>query len=260
MRSSLNFISSVERSCGEGNRSVQAGCKMRGCGLYVTGTDTGVGKTQVAAAIIRRLAVGGCRVAAYKPVASGVDPDGLAAGSDAAVLWEAAARRGTPADVCPQAFAAPISPPRSARAAGRSVDQRLIVAGLAAWRDSSDVVVVEGAGGLFSPLGDTMSNADLARLAGLPLVVVDAARLGAIGRTLAVVHAAAAAGLRVAAVVLSHVVPQTGGLDDPASDAAIARDSAIDLAAAVAPVPVAILGHGAVEIEPDLDWRRLAGG
>ena len=53
---------------------------MRGCGLYVTGTDTGVGKTQVAAAIIRRLAVGGCRVAAYKPVASGVDPDGLAYG------------------------------------------------------------------------------------------------------------------------------------------------------------------------------------
>lgn len=226
----------------------------------MTGTDTGVGKTWVAAAIIRRLARAGCRVAAYKPVASGVGPEELATGSDAAVLWEAAGRRGTQADVCPQAFAAPISPPRSARAAGRSVDQRLILAGLQSWRDTSDVVVVEGAGGLFSPLGDTMTNADLARLAGLPLVVVDAARLGAIGRTLAVVHAAAAVGLRVAAVVLSHVVPAAGSLDDPASDAAIARDSAGDLAVAVAPVPVAILRHGSLAIEPDLEWNGLAGG
>lgn len=233
---------------------------MQCAGLFVTGTDTGVGKTAVAAAIIRQLTAGGLRVGGYKPVASGVAAGGQASGSDPLMLWEAAGRRGSPEDVCPQAFAAPISPPRSARAEGRRVDERLLVEGLAVWRQSSDIVVVEGAGGLFSPLADTLTNADLARMAGLPVVVVDAARLGAIGRTLAVVRAAAAAGLRVAAVVLSHVVPPEGPLDDVASPASIARDSALDLAALLAPAPVAVLRHGGQVVEPALDWQRLAGG
>ena len=237
---------------------------MQGGGLYVTGTDTGVGKTVVAAAIIRRLAAGGCRVAGYKPVASGFGAAGEEAGpeveSDARLLWEATGRRGALTDVCPQAFAAPISPPRSARAEGRVVDERLLVEGLSFWRRSSDLVVVEGAGGLFSPLCDTLTNADLARRFGMPLVIVDAARLGTIGRTLAHVRAAAAAGLRVAAVVLSQVVPPSGSLDDPASTASIARDSAFDIAALVAPVPVAMVAHGGPLFHPDLDWRRLAGG
>lgn len=232
---------------------------MQGGGLYITGTDTGVGKTAVAAAVVRLLAADGTPVGVYKPVASGVPPGGLAAGSDAAVLWEAAGRPGPLAAVCPQAFAAPIAPPRAARAEGRRVDEQLLVAGLSAWHGAA-VVVVEGAGGLFSPLADGLTNADFALAAGLPLVVVDAARLGAIGRTVAVVRAAAAAGLRVAAVVLSHVDPLAGSLDDPASPASIARDSAVDLATLLAPIPVAVLGHGRPAIEPDLDWRRLAGG
>ena len=259
MRPSLNDITSVERSGGEGNRLAIWAAKMRSHGLYVTGTDTGVGKTAVAAAIIRRLVAGGSRVGAYKPVASGVRAGGLECGSDAVELWEAAGRRGSLEDICPQAFAAPISPPRSARAEGRRIDEGLLVDGLAAWQTSSDVVVVEGAGGLFSPVADRLTNADLARLSGLPVVVVDAARLGAIGRSVATVRAAAAAGLRVVAVVLSHVAPPTGCLDDPASTASIARDSALDVAAAVAPLPVTVLGHGLHAFEPDLEWRQLAG-
>ena len=231
---------------------------MQGGGLYVTGTDTGVGKTAVATAIVRRLVLGGSRVGVYKPVASGVGP-GHDATRDARLLWEAAGRPGSLAAVCPQAFAAPISPPRSARAEGRTVDEPLLAAGLAAWRQSSDLVVVEGAGGLFSPLADATTNADLALLLHLPIVIVDAARLGAIGRTLAAVRAAVAGGLQVAAVVLSHVAPPEGSLDDPASPASIARDSAVDLTALVAPVPVAVLRYGGQAIEPDLEWQRLAG-
>ena len=83
-------------------------------GLYVTGTDTGVGKTAVATAIVRHLVRAGLRVGVYKPVASGTSPDD--ATSDAMRLWEAAGRPGTPEAVCPQSFAAPISPPQSARA------------------------------------------------------------------------------------------------------------------------------------------------
>jgi len=229
-------------------------------GLFVTGTDTDVGKTAVAVAIVRGLLRDErrprLRVGVYKPVASGV-PRGAEAG-DAARIWEAAGRPLSIEAVCPQRFEATISPPRSARTEGRRVDDAVLRSGFETWRHASDIVVVEGAGGLFSPLGDATLNADLARDLGLPLVVVDAARLGAIGRTLAVVRAARAEGLRVAAVVLSQVEPCEESPDDPESPWAIARDSASDLADRIGPVPVTMLGHGAASIEPELDWFALA--
>lgn len=214
-------------------------------GIYVTGTDTDVGKTAVAVAIVRGLVQAGKRVGVYKPVATG----GV---HDAQALWDAAGRPLTLAQVCPQLFPAPISPPRSACAAGAIVDDDLLERGLEPWKSGFDVVVVEGAGGLFSPLSDTRSNADLARRLDLPLVVVDAARLGAIGRTLCVVTAARSCGLVVAAVVLSQTVPLTGSPADPASAWRIAHDSREDLAADLAPVPVAMLAHGGSMIEPPI--------
>ena len=234
---------------------------MAGCGLFVTGTDTDVGKTAVAVAIVRRLVrnglQSGLRVGVYKPVASGMSPGGVA-GSDAARLWEAAGRPLSIEAVCPQMFAAAIAPPQSARAEGRRVDEQLLRAGFKACRDASDIVIVEGAGGLFSPLGDTTLNVDLARELGLPLVVVDAARLGAIGRTLTVVRAARAEGLHVAAVVLSQVEPWGSRRDDPASPQAIARHSTGDLADRLRPVPVTMLAYHAAAIEPDINWLALA--
>jgi len=225
-------------------------------GLYVTGTDTGVGKTAVATAIVRHLVRAGLRVGVYKPVASGTSPDD--ATSDAMRLWEAAGRPGTPEAVCPQSFAAPISPPQSARAAGRTVNEQLLRDGCLVWRDVSDIVIVEGAGGLFSPLGEISLNVDLARDLDLPLVVVDAACLGAIGRTLAVVRAARAEGLRVAAVVMSHTEPSNPEDTATAGPWAIAQASADDVAARISPVPVAVLRHGAESIEPKIDWATLA--
>lgn len=249
---------------------------MAGNGLFVTGTDTGVGKTAVTVAVVRQLVRNrGLRVGVYKPVSSGVDP-GRFSESDAARLWEAAGRPLSIEAVCPQLFAAAISPPRSARAEGRRVDEKLLRAGFDAWRDASDIVIVEGAGGLLSPLGDTLLNADLALDLGLPLVVVDAARLGSIGRTLAIVEAAAARGLRLAAVVLSQIEPlveelakelakdqvreSASNFDDPTSGWAIARDSASDLAERLRPVPVVMLSHNAASFEPDPDWQMLSRG
>lgn len=220
-------------------------------GLFVAGTDTDVGKTRVAAAIARDLAAAGRRVGVYKPVASGWTGSD---GSDAAVLWDAAGRPGTLAAVCPQVFRAPLSPPRAAAAEGRTVDEALISAGFLAWVRSSELVVVEGAGGLFSPLSDRWLNVDLACLLGLPVVLVDSARLGAIGRTLATARAARAAGATVVAVVLSQVAPPRGSADDPASDERIASDSAADIERLLAGVPVAVLRHAAHRIEPAIDW------
>ncbi len=224
-------------------------------GLFLCGTDTDVGKTAVAEAILRELTSRGVAVGVCKPVASGVAADG----GDPRRLWEAAGCPGEHADVCPQAFRAAAAPVRAAAAEGREIDDALLVSAVDAWRERSDCVIVEGAGGLYSPLSPQLLNADLARQLGLPLVVCDDARLGAIGRTLAVVTAARSQGLTIAAVVLSEVAdPGPAAGDDPASPAAIIQAGWDDLAERLSPVPVGILRHGARQIEPAIDWRRLA--
>lgn len=229
-------------------------------GLFIAGTDTDVGKTRVAAAIVRALAAAGRRVEVYKPVASGWSG---VEGSDAALLWEAAGRPGTLAQVCPQVYRAALSPPRAAALEGRSVDEELVLAGFSALAANAEIVVVEGAGGLFSPLGDRWLNVDVASMLGLPVVIVDAARLGAIGRTLATVRGARAAGASVVAVVLSQVAPPRGNPDDPTGDDRIARDNAADIARRLPDVPVAVLGHGVSRIESAIDWwargERISG-
>ena len=223
-------------------------------GLFVVGTDTGVGKTAVSARIIRNLAAAGVRVGPYKPVTTGLAAVD-AAGGDPLLLWEAAGRPGELTEVSPQVFVAPISPPRSSRAEGRRVDERLLREGLAAW-SHADVVVVEGAGGLFSPLGDRTLGVDLARDLGLPLVIVDAARLGGIGRTLCCVRAARAEGLAIAACVFSEVraVDQ-----EVVAGQSLTLQTAADVAALIPDIPVTILGHGDSQFEPPLAWWRLAG-
>jgi len=230
-------------------------------GLFVTGTDTGVGKTEVSVAIIAALRHSGARVGVYKPVASGVSGD---PSDDAVRLWRAAGCPLTLAAVCPQSFTAPLAPSHAARLEGRSVDESLLRHGLDRWNEGSDLVVVEGAGGLLSPLGDTTLGADLAAEFALPLVIVDAARLGAIGRSLAAVEVARARGLPIAAVVLSQTRPSFGDPDDPTSDGGVARAAAYELTARLAGlsggVAVGILGHAAGRIEPPPDWASLARG
>jgi len=226
-------------------------------GLFVCGTDTDVGKTAVATAIVRGLRASGRRVGVYKPVASGF-ASAADDRSDAWRLWDAAGRPLSPDRVCPQSFAAALAPPAAARAEGRRVAEPLLRTGLDEWLRISDLVVVEGAGGLFSPLGETTLGVDLAREFALPLVVVDAARLGAIGRTLATVRAARAEGLRVAAVVLSHTVPACDD-DRPAAARTIAREAAAEIALR-AGLATAILDHGATIMPGGIDWIAVSVG
>jgi dethiobiotin synthetase len=228
----------------------------RSPGLFVVGTDTDVGKTAVAVAIVAELAARGVRVGVYKPVASGAQGQG----SDAHRLWRAAGEPLGLDAVCPQSFAAAIAPADAARAEGREVDEGLLRRGIEPWRAASDVVVVEGAGGLFSPLGPRTLVADLTRELCLPLVIVDAARLGLVGRTLMACRAARAEGLRVAAVVVSQTEPPHGAADDPTAAAAILRSGLATLRGRLPGLPLGVLGHGAARIEPVLDWQALAGG
>lgn len=169
-------------------------------GYFITGTGTEVGKTFVAALIAKQLVADGVRVGVYKPAASGCQND---VSDDAVALWEAAGRPLTLDAVCPQRFAAPLAPHVAARDEGRRVDAALLRSGYEVWRDAYDFVLVEGAGGLMSPLSDDDYNADLARDLDLPLVVVAANRLGVINDVMQTLITAEAKGLRVAGVVLN---------------------------------------------------------
>jgi dethiobiotin synthetase len=164
-------------------------------GFFVTGTGTGVGKTYVAALIARALRDSGLRVGVYKPVASGCElRGGQLISPDAVALWQAAGQPGMLEQVCPQVFAAPIAPHLSARAEGLRVDAARLRSGLEFWRAASDFVIVEGAGGLMSPISDDDYNADLAMEFGYPLVVVAVNELGTVNATLQTLITASTAG------------------------------------------------------------------
>lgn len=223
-------------------------------GLFVCGTDTDVGKTYVAVLIARALRAAGVRVGVYKPAASGVTRRDVARRRDDATrLWMAAGRLGSPSRVCPQQFRAPLAPHLAAAAEGRQVDRVLMRTGLQWWQQRSDLVLVEGAGGLLSPVTQQELVADLAREFGYPLVIVAANRVGAIHQVLATLCAAReyCPGLDVAGIVLSQ--------RDPQPDAA-SRHNAGELARlGVVPV-LATVPYRGRSFAPPVDWRALAFG
>jgi dethiobiotin synthetase len=148
-------------------------------GVFVTGTDTGVGKTVVAAALIRALARQGLRVAGMKPVAAGAaaTPSGLRNG-DALALMQAANVAAAYESVNPYCFAPPIAPHIAAREAGVSIDIELLCQRFGALAGSADCVVVEGAGGWLTPISASATMADLADALALPVVLVVGLKLG----------------------------------------------------------------------------------
>lgn len=225
-------------------------------GLFFTGTGTEVGKTYVTALVAKTLLAAGFKVGVYKPVASGcrTEADGSLVSDDAVALWEAAGRPGELHHVCPQRFAAPLAPHLAAQAEGKAVDAELLRTGLKYWQDRSDIVLVEGAGGLMSPLTDDEYNADLAADFGFPLIVVAVNALGTINHTLQTLIAAAAFGngLPVAGVVLNH----TG---DSAGDISTASNLSELKARCVSPV-LGQVGFLATEFSPKVAWQNLAAG
>jgi dethiobiotin synthetase len=147
--------------------------------VFVTGTDTGVGKTVVAAALARALAAAGARVAVMKPIASGAERTaGGLRSADALALIEASNVPAPYADVNPYAFEPPISPHIAAEDARIKIDIDTIRAAFGRISASADWVVVEGAGGWLAPISPALSVADLARALGAPVLLVVGLRLG----------------------------------------------------------------------------------
>jgi dethiobiotin synthetase len=169
-------------------------------GVFVTGTGTEVGKTVVAAVIARTLAASGERVAVFKPAVTGLDEAGEA---DHELLRRAAGSAQGDEEIAPYRYGPPASPHLAAAMAGEEIDpERLLEAACAAAGDA-DALVCEGVGGLLVPLAPGYLVRDLAADLKLPLAIAASPGLGTINHTLLTVEAARAAGLEVAAVVLT---------------------------------------------------------
>jgi dethiobiotin synthetase len=179
--------------------------------FFVAGTDTGVGKTVVTAAMIRALVRQGLRVAAMKPVAAGAEQTSEGLRNDDAVELARAANVQTGYErVNPVCLPLPASPHIAARNAGIRIDlaEILRVYGeVARCPGGVDVVAVEGAGGWFAPLSDTETMADLAKALALPVILVVGMRLGCLNHALLTADAIEATGLRLAGWIANHIEP-----------------------------------------------------
>jgi dethiobiotin synthetase len=225
-------------------------------GLFFTGTDTGVGKTLVTAAVARCLRARGREVVVCKPVATGARPvGGRCLADDTVALAEAAGVGDDWEAVTPFTFPDPVAPPLAARRRGVALELGAVVAAVRRRQRPGAALLVEGVGGLLCPLTDSETVADLARDLALPLVVVARRSLGTLNHTLLTLEAARARCLGVAGVVISETMPPEGLADETNVD---------ELRRLGVPV-LAVVPHrpgGAREAVPaldDIDWWGLGG-
>ena len=180
-----------------------------GKAILITGTDTGVGKTYVARLLGKRLRKAGIDVRPLKPVESGCMPgqDGRPHPADAAALRDAVAPGLPLSAVCLYALPAPLSPHLSAEAAGIPVDPERVRRSVTDAARASDMVLVEGAGGIAVEIRAGYTFADLARDLSLPVLVVAGNRLGVLNHLKLTIRYLESEGIRLLGVVLSDLSP-----------------------------------------------------
>ncbi len=154
-------------------------------GLFITGTDTGCGKTEITLALMRRLQDTGYRVLGLKPVASGAEETGDGLRNADALRIQAAGSMAVPYELInPYAFEPPVAPHVAADEAGVCIEARVIRDACAAMAELADVVLVEGVGGWRVPLAPALEVADLPRLLNMPVLLVVGLRLGCLNHAL----------------------------------------------------------------------------
>lgn len=174
-------------------------------GYFITGTDTGIGKTTVSCALLHAFAAQGKKVVGMKPIAAGsengkwLDVEHLLVASDISVTRQ---------QINPYAFDPPISPHLAAQQAGREIDLTVIHHAYLELSSKADIVVVEGAGGFLVPINQQQTGADLAKLLNLPAILVVGMRLGCLSHALLTAQAIQAAGLTLAGWVANCIDPQ----------------------------------------------------
>lgn len=175
-------------------------------GLFVTGTDTEIGKTFVSSLLIRLLAEENYKVAGMKPVASGADEiNGELKNEDALSLIKAANVTVDYKSVNPYVFAPAVSPHIAAKQAATEINFEIITDHYNELAENADIVVVEGVGGWYAPLSMQTTVADLAEAMHLPVIVVVGLRLGCLNHSLLTAQAIRQSGLEVAGWIANHI-------------------------------------------------------
>lgn len=185
-------------------------------GVFVTGTDTGVGKTVAACALIHALRAAGERVVPMKPVAAGaIRHGGRWINEDTLALLEAAGLAPEAAErVTPLLLREPMAPHIAAARAGQRIALAPLVRAFEAWGTPDDFHVVEGVGGFRVPLDEMQDTVDLARALALPVVLVVGMRLGCLNHALLTAQAVDAAGLPLAGWIANTLDPAMDGLEE----------------------------------------------
>jgi dethiobiotin synthetase len=210
---------------------------------FVTGTDTSVGKTFVACAMLRALARRHARVAGMKPVAAGAILTAGRLSSEDALALRAASTVTVPPDLDnPVLLREALSPHLAAAHAGRTIDLDHLVRCQRALARECDALVVEGAGGFLVPLSPSLTGADLARAFGLPIVLVVGLRLGCLNHALLTAEAIASRGLELAGWVANRIDPAMQAVDE---NVAFLRERLV-------PPLLADVSHGATDVA--FDW------
>ena len=177
-------------------------------GFYITGTDTGIGKTVVSCALLQALCARGQRAIGMKPVASGCEstPQGWH-NDDALALQAASDPRPEYADLNPYALPLPLAPELAARDAGVDIELAIILAAHARLQAQADVVIVEGVGGWAAPLSASLQQADVVRALDVPVVLVVGLRLGCLNHAILSARAITADGCRLAGWIGNAIDP-----------------------------------------------------
>jgi dethiobiotin synthetase len=218
-------------------------------GVFITGTDTGVGKTFVSVALLRALCAAGVQAVGMKPVASGClqTPAGLR-NEDALKLQAAGCTPVAYERINPYAFEPPVSPDIAARAAGHTIELGHIVEAYRELERDFPFVLVEGVGGWMVPINETQTMLDCARALELPVVLVVSIKLGCINHALLSAAAIATSGLRLTGWIANVFEPEPGPVDE-----IIATINAHINARQLGTVGAAATGAPDISINIDLD-------
>ena len=175
-------------------------------GVFITATDTGVGKTLVAAALVAHLRQRGIDIGVMKPVETGITR-ATKAQSDGVRLQQAAGSNDLMAEVCPYVFRLPLAPLSAAQEEGQTIRIATILQAFRTLRRKHDLLVVEGAGGLHVPITETVDGLYLLERMGLPVIVVGSSGLGGINHALLTLAALRQRKIPVVALVLNRLKP-----------------------------------------------------
>ena len=224
-------------------------------GFFITGTDTGAGKTFFTKGLASALKQRGMRVGVMKPVETGCGPLEKRHPADALALASAAGNDFDLADICPYQFEAPLAPAVAARLEGQEIDSQIILAAYKTMSHQCNLTLVEGAGGLMVPIARSYTMADLVHDLKIPILLVADSKLGAVNHTLLTLETAVSRDLEVRGYVINQASPEA----DLASETNAELLKQCTNIACLGTIPWSPDRDPTEIIDNAIDWHRLLG-